>query len=149
MPSIKVPLISPIPLNRPAAVMYFSPTWFLRHGPRLGGLTGRCYTAFETMPTLGVFAAIFDKQQRVLCDWTMQRTAGRHPAGESPIEALEREVLEEAALEIAGGELLGVYSKPQTDDLVLSFAARVIREHPWRPTQEIGEIGYFPIWSPI
>ena len=102
------------------------------------------------MPTLGVFAAIFDKQQRLLCvrldyathSWTTP--GGRVKPGESPIEALEREVLEEAALEIAVEELLGVYSKPQKDDLVLSFAARVIREHPWRPNKEISEIGYFP-----
>ena len=66
------------------------------------------------MPTLGVFAAIFDKQQRVLCvrlnyaarTWTTP-DGGVEP-GESPIRALEREVLEEAGLEVAVGELLGV-----------------------------------------
>ena len=101
------------------------------------------------MSTLGVFAAIFDNQQRVLCvrlnyaahGWTTP--GGRVEPGESPIKALEREVLEEAALEVAVGELLGVYSKPQQDDLVLSFAARIIREHPWHPNEEIAEKGYY------
>ena len=73
--------------------------------------------------------------------WTTP--GGRVEPGESPIAALEREVLEEAALEVAIGELLGVYSNPQQDDLVLSFAAHVFRERPWHPNEEISEMDYF------
>jgi ADP-ribose pyrophosphatase YjhB (NUDIX family) len=96
------------------------------------------------MPTLGVFGAILDKQQRVLCvrlnyaARTRTTPGGGVEPGESPIAALEREVLEEAALGVAVGRTSGVYSKPQKDDLVLSFAARIIRERPSHPNEEIG-----------
>jgi 8-oxo-dGTP diphosphatase len=133
---------SPLPAQQPPvaeSVRFFA--W--------RSVTFNRYTVLAAMPTLGVFAAIFDKQQRILCvrlnyaphSWTTP--GGRVDPGESPIKALEREVHEEVALEVAVGTLLGVYSKPKKDDLVLSFAARIIREHPWHPNVEIGEIGYF------
>jgi ADP-ribose pyrophosphatase YjhB (NUDIX family) len=68
---------------------------------------------------------------------------GRVEAGESPLDALKREVLEETGLSIAPGELLGVYAKPQEDDLVLSFRASVIGRSAWSPNAEIAELGYF------
>jgi ADP-ribose pyrophosphatase YjhB (NUDIX family) len=68
------------------------------------------------VPTLGVFAAIFDEAARLLCvrlnyaskGWTTP--GGRVEHGESPIGALKREVLEETALTITPGDLLGVYA---------------------------------------
>ena len=66
------------------------------------------------MPTLGVFAAIFDEAGRLLCvrmNYASKRWStpgGRVEAGESPLEALKREVLEETGLNITPGELLGV-----------------------------------------
>ena len=99
--------------------------------------------------TLGVFAAIFDEAGRILCvrtnyavkTWTTP--GGRVEAGESPLDALRREVLEESGLEVEPGELLGVYAKPQENDLVLSFRAKIIGRTAWRPNDEIAELGYF------
>ena len=101
------------------------------------------------MPTLGVFAAIFDEAGRLLCvrmNYASKRWStpgGRVETGESPLEALKREVLEETGLNITPGELLGVYAKPQDDDLVLSFRASVIGRNAWQPNDEIAELGYF------
>jgi 8-oxo-dGTP pyrophosphatase MutT (NUDIX family) len=58
------------------------------------------------VPTLGVFAVIFDEAGRLLCvrlnyaskRWTTP--GGRVETGESPLEALKREVLEETGLSI-------------------------------------------------
>ena len=99
--------------------------------------------------TLGVFAAIFDEEGRILCvrtnyavkTWTTP--GGRVEPGESPLDALRREVLEESGLEVEPGELIGVYAKPQEDDLVLSFRATVVGRTAWRPNDEIAELGYF------
>ncbi|HKE45450.1 MAG TPA: NUDIX domain-containing protein [Steroidobacteraceae bacterium] len=101
------------------------------------------------MRTLGVFAAIFDETGRILCvrtnyaamTWTTP--GGRVEPGESPLDALRREVLEETGLEVEPGELLGVYAKPLQDDLVLSFRASVVARNPWRPNDEIAWLGYF------
>jgi 8-oxo-dGTP diphosphatase len=101
------------------------------------------------VPTLGVFAAIFDDTGRILCVrlnyashvWTTP--GGRVEPGESPLEALKREVLEEAGLDVVAGELVGVYSKPQKDDLVLCFRAQVVSRNPWQPNGEISEMGFF------
>jgi 8-oxo-dGTP diphosphatase len=101
------------------------------------------------MPTLGVFAAIMDEDDRILCvrmnyathAWTTP--GGRVEPGESPLDALRREVLEEAGLDVVVEELVGVYSKPYKDDIVLFFRAQVIRYNPWQPNDEIAQIGYF------
>ncbi|MGO9948459.1 MAG: NUDIX hydrolase [Steroidobacteraceae bacterium] len=101
------------------------------------------------MPTLGVFAAIFDGSERILCvrmnyatrAWTTP--GGRVEVGESPIAALQREVLEECGLDVVEDGLVGVYSKPLKDDLVLFFRARVLGRNQWQPNDEISEIGYF------
>jgi len=101
------------------------------------------------VPTLGVFAAIFDEHGRILCvrlnyaskGWSTP--GGRVESGESPLDALAREVREEVGLEVEPGELLGVYAKPLQDDVVLSLRARVTAQLPWHPTEEIAEFGYF------
>ncbi len=103
----------------------------------------------QPMPTLGAFAAIFDDSGRILCvrmnyasrAWTTP--GGRVEAGESPIAALKREVLEESGLDVIEDGLVGVYSKPLKDDLVLFFRARVLGRNQWQPNDEISEIGYF------
>jgi len=103
----------------------------------------------RSMPTLGVFAAILDEDGRILCErmnyaahaWTTP--GGRVELGESPLDALKREVLEESGLDVVVGELVGVYSKPYKDDIVLFFRARVVDRHPWQPNDEISEMGYF------
>ncbi len=101
------------------------------------------------MPSVGVFAAIFDADRRILCvrqgtgarRWTLP--GGRMEVGESLEEALVREVLEETGLEVSVGALIGLYSTPAKDALAISFRAEVIGSTPWRPTAEIAEIGYF------
>ncbi len=101
------------------------------------------------MPTLGVFAAIFDDIGRILCvrmNYAMQAwttPGGRVEQGESPLAALKREVLEESGLDVIPEALVGVYSKPQKDDLVLFLRARVLRHNPWQPNEEISQMGYF------
>jgi 8-oxo-dGTP diphosphatase len=101
------------------------------------------------MPTLGVFAAIIDEDRRILCvrmnyatrAWTTP--GGRVEPGESPLDALKREVLEEAGLDVIPQDLVGVYFKPYKDDLVLFFRARVVARNPWQPNDEIAQLGYF------
>ncbi len=101
------------------------------------------------MATVGVFAAIFDNHGRILCvkqsagprKWTLP--GGRMESGESPIEALVREVREETGYHVEVGDLIGVYSTPAKDNVVLSFVAHVVGRSPWRPTNEIAEIGFF------
>ena len=101
------------------------------------------------MPTLGVFAAVIDERARILCvrmnyathAWTTP--GGRVEPGESPLDALKREVLEESGLEVIAEGLVGVYSKPDKDDLVLFFRARVVGRNPWAPNDEISQMGYF------
>jgi 8-oxo-dGTP diphosphatase len=100
------------------------------------------------MPTLGVFAAIVDEDERILCvrmnyathAWTTP--GGRVELGESPLDALKREVLEECGLDVIVDELVGVYSKPHKDDIVLFFRARVVGQNPWQPNSEIAQVGY-------
>jgi ADP-ribose pyrophosphatase YjhB (NUDIX family) len=101
------------------------------------------------MVTLGVFAAIFDGEGRILCvrmnyathAWTTP--GGRVEPGESPLAALEREVLEESGLVVVADGLVGVYCKPHNNDLVLFMRARVLSHHPWEPNSEISQLGYF------
>jgi 8-oxo-dGTP diphosphatase len=101
------------------------------------------------MPTLGVFAAITDEGGRILCVRTNYATrawttpGGRVELGESPLDALKREVLEESGLDVVPEELVGVYSKPYQDDIVLFFRARVVGHNPWQPNDEIAQMGYF------
>lgn len=101
------------------------------------------------MPTVGVFAAIFDAEGRILCvrqgagarRWTLP--GGRMEAGETPEVALIREVREETGYDVTTGELIGLYSVPAKDTLALAFRAQVVGRQLWRPTDEISEIGFF------
>jgi NADH pyrophosphatase NudC (nudix superfamily) len=56
---------------------------------------------------------------------------------------LKREVLEESGLQVVVDELIGVYSKPIKDDLVLFFRARAVGHNPWHPNDEISQLDYF------
>lgn len=101
------------------------------------------------MPTMGVFASIIDIHGHILCvkqntgsrKWTLP--GGRMETGESPVEALIREVREETGYHVKVGDLIGIYSTPAKDSVVLSFVAHIVGRSPWRPTNEIGEIGFF------
>lgn len=101
------------------------------------------------MATIGVFAAIFDVQGRILCVRQADATGrwstpgGGVEKGETPVEALLREVTEESGYVIRTRRLIGVYAAPFKNDLALSFEAQIIGQVAWRPTREIAEIGWF------
>jgi 8-oxo-dGTP diphosphatase len=96
---------------------------------------------------IGVFALIFDDQGRVLLghrrdiDW-WNLPGGGMEAGETVDEALRREVREETGLETDVEQLVGVYSKPQKQEVVLTFRSRVSGGD-LHPTEETRESRYF------
>jgi 8-oxo-dGTP diphosphatase len=100
------------------------------------------------MPTIGVFASIFDATGRILLvrheygprQWSTP--GGRVEQGESPVAALEREVREEIACEVRVEHLIGIYAKPYRDDLVLSFAVTIVSGIPQARPLEISEIAF-------
>lgn len=80
--------------------------------------------------TIGAFAIILDAEDRVLlCHrrdidlWNLP--GGGVEAGETPWEAVVREVREETGFEVAVERLQGIYVKPETDDLVFSFICAI------------------------
>ena len=101
------------------------------------------------MSTVGVFASIFDVSGRILLvrhaygsrQWTTP--GGRVEHGESPLIALQRELIEEIACEVRIAHLIGVYAKPYRDDLVLSFFAELVQGTPRACLPEISEIAFF------
>lgn len=103
------------------------------------------------MTSIGVFAAVSDREGRYLCvranygerDWSMP--GGQLEPGEDPIACIRREVAEETGAGIEISHLVGVYSAPYRDDLVLLFAATLAKHEDWTPTAEISEIGFFPL----
>lgn len=85
----------------------------------------------EPTHRVGAFAIIRDDNERVLISrrtdsgWYNLPGGGVEPH-ESATEGVVREVREEAGLEIAVGRLVGVYSKPQKHEIVLTFEARIV-----------------------
>ncbi len=96
---------------------------------------------------IGVFALILDDQGRILLgrrrdiDW-WNLPGGGMEKGETVDEALYREVLEETGLEVEVERLVGVYSKPQKQEVVLTFRCRIIGGT-LQPTEEIRESRFF------
>lgn len=103
------------------------------------------------MPSLGVFAAVFDVEGRALCvrhnygarEWGMP--GGQIEPGEDPLTAVEREIAEESGIVAAITELVGVYSAPYRDDLVILFKGQVQGRGDWTPGTEISECGFYPV----
>ncbi|HEY1351259.1 MAG TPA: NUDIX hydrolase [Ktedonobacteraceae bacterium] len=78
---------------------------------------------------VSVSALIFDGERILLAhrraiDW-WNLPGGALDPGETVDEALRREVREETGLEVAVGQLVGVYSKPLKREIVLSFLCQV------------------------
>ncbi len=101
------------------------------------------------MPSVGVFAAVYDEKGHILLvrsatgrkAWSLP--GGGMERGESPDEALRREVEEEAGYAVRTGRLIGVYSTPFKDNLVMTFEAHAVRTTKWAPNSEISEFGWF------
>ncbi len=66
-------------------------------------------------------------------------------AGETVDEGLRREVLEEVCVEVEIVRLVGVYSKPQKDEVVLTFLCRLPagQETLVGTSEEVSETGWF------
>jgi 8-oxo-dGTP diphosphatase len=104
----------------------------------------------RAVTTVGVFAAIFDEDRRILCvrrayaphNWTLP--GGRVEENESPIEALVRAVAEATGCDVDPGDLVGVYAAPFKDDLVLFFECTLRSRGEWRPDAEIAEVSFMP-----
>ncbi len=96
---------------------------------------------------VAVSALIFDDEGRVLLarrrdiDWWNLPNGGME-AGETVDEALRREAMEELGVSIEVGQLVGVYSKPLKQEVVLAFRCRIINGAP-APTEETRECHYF------
>lgn len=78
------------------------------------------------MFSLGAYAIILDSEQRVLlCQrndidrWNLP--GGGVESGETPWEAVVREVSEEVGLAVRVRKLLGVYAYPPANDVIFSF----------------------------
>ena len=88
---------------------------------------------------IGVFALIFDGERILLShrrdiDWWNLPGGGMEP-GETVDEAIRREVREETGLEVEVEHLVGVYSKPQKQEVVLTFRCRIVGGS-LQPTEE-------------
>ena len=92
---------------------------------------------------------IFDKKQRVLlCHrrdmdlWNLP--GGGMESGELPTETAVRETLEETGLHIEILKLVGIYGKPDKDDLVFTFLGHVTGGQLIQ-TDEADELAYFAV----
>lgn len=95
---------------------------------------------------VAVYALVFDGERVLLAlrrdiDW-WNLPGGGMEAGETVDEAMRREVHEETGLEVEVGQLVGVYSKPQKQEVVLTFRCRVIGGT-LSATEESKECRYF------
>jgi len=108
---------------------------------------------------VGAFAIIRDENARVLVSRRVDSGWYNLPGGgvepdESVPEGLIREVREETGLEVAIGRLVGVYSKPQKHEVVLTFEAQITGgslapsdeadRHDWADLAELKQMQILP-----
>lgn len=98
---------------------------------------------------IGVFALIFQGGEHVLLGrrrdydiWNLP--GGGLQQGETVTEGIIREVAEETGLVIEVERLVGVYSKPYKNEVVLTFQCHPT-SHELRPSQEATEWRYFSL----
>lgn len=96
---------------------------------------------------IGVYAVIFNEGRVLLAhrrdiDW-WNLPGGGMETGETVEEAMRREVREETGLEVEVEHLIGVYSKPQKQEVVLTFRCRVTGGL-LSTTEESRECRFFP-----
>ena len=102
---------------------------------------------------IGVFALIFDDEGRILLghrrdvDW-WNLPGGGMEVGETVDEALCREVREETGLDVEVGQLVGVYSKPQKQEVVLASAAVLLAVRSSRPKRRARAATSHPVLCP-
>lgn len=99
--------------------------------------------------TIGAFAIICNQEDQVLLShrtdhdvWNMP--GGGVESGESPWDAVVREVLEETGLAVEVKRLIGIYAKTDQNDIVFSFECSVI-EGNLVTTDESDENAYFKV----
>jgi 8-oxo-dGTP diphosphatase len=95
---------------------------------------------------IAVSALIFEEGRVLLAhrrdiDW-WNLPGGGMEVGETVEEALHREVFEETRLKVGIERLVGIYSKPQKQEVVLTFRCHVIGGVPGE-TEETRECRYF------
>ena len=111
-----------------------------------------------TVPlVLSAAALIFDDARRVLLikeNYHRRRyglPGGALEAGETPVEAVVREVREETGLEVNVGQLVGMYTlrNPQHTLVCFAFRCEIARGEPAIPrTGEIAEVAWFDPHNP-
>lgn len=99
--------------------------------------------------SIGAFAIIQNPQKQVLLVLRNDIDFWNLPGGaveswEAPREAVVREVKEETGYVVEVVRLIGIYSKPYSDDLVFSFECKIIS---WSATlnDEARDIKFFSI----
>lgn len=96
---------------------------------------------------IGVFAVVHEHGRVLLARrrdsgwWNLP--GGGLERGETVDEGAVREVLEETELLVEVERLIGVYSKPQSEEVVLTFACRVVGGS-LAETDESTEFGWWP-----
>ena len=81
--------------------------------------------------TIGAFAIITDAENRILLclrnDYDMWNLPGGGvDDGEAPWDCVVREVKEETGFNIIVEKLIGLYSKPENNDLVFSYKCKIV-----------------------
>ena len=81
--------------------------------------------------TVGVFGIIFDEHGKFLLGHRRDYDVWNLPGGalelaEAPWEGVKREVKEETGLDVEVSNLTGIYSKQGKNDIVFSFACKII-----------------------